>query len=61
MTTPHVLFNYVRTIYQNAHMGEDESALYWTDITEQEIHRLPSGGGVYGACWRFRKKVGCFA
>ncbi|QUJ02665.1 SMP-30/gluconolactonase/LRE family protein [Salmonella enterica subsp. enterica] len=58
-TTPHVLFDYAGHLPECPTWSEDESALYWTDIPEQEIHvTIRRAGGI--ACWRFRK-VGCFA
>lgn len=60
MTTPHVLFDYVGHLPECPTWSEDESALYWTDILEQEIHRYHPASGTHSVLV-FPEEVGCFA
>ncbi|WP_146638451.1 SMP-30/gluconolactonase/LRE family protein, partial [Salmonella enterica] len=60
MTTPHVLFDYVGHLPECPTWSEDESALYWTDILEQEIHRYHPASGTHSVL-AFPEEVGCFA
>lgn len=60
MTTPHVLFDYVGHLPECPIWSEDESALYWTDILEQEIHRYHPASGTHSVL-AFPEEVGCFA
>lgn len=60
MTTPHVLFDYVGHLPECPTWSEDESALYWADILEQEIHRYHPASGAHSVL-AFPEEVGCFA
>lgn len=60
MTTPHLLFDYVGHLPECPTWSEDESALYWTDILEQEIHRYHPASGTHSVL-AFPEEVGCFA
>lgn len=60
MTTPHVLFDYAGHLPECPTWSEDESALYWTDILEQEIHRYHPASGTHSVL-AFPEEVGCFA
>lgn len=60
MTTPHLLFDYVGHLPECPTWSENESALYWTDILEQEIHRYHPASGTHSVL-AFPEEVGCFA
>lgn len=60
MTTPHLLFDYVGHLPECPTWSEDESALYWTDILEQEIYRYHPASGTHSVL-AFPEEVGCFA
>lgn len=54
------LFDYVGHLPECPTWSEDESALYWTDILEQEIHRYHPASGTHSVL-AFPEEVGCFA
>jgi len=60
MAEPRVLFEYTGHLPECPTWSEAESALYWADILEGEIHRyhLPTGEHTVLS---FHEEVGCFA
>jgi len=60
MAEPCVLFDYTGHLPECPTWSEAESALYWADILEGEIHRYHLSTGEHTVL-SFHEEVGCFA